>query len=336
MGRTVESLEKRKLKRKKRVAEKRKYLKDTLKKEIEENGRIKKELESIKKGIEKQRMSNIQLVTSVSKSRCGKRRDTLLSGGPAKLTKDVVLVLSENKISEGTFGIVHCGKMLNLNIKCAVKSGKTVNFFDEVHEANALQRLQGSMFFPHLFGILDKSIVMEYIGDDNGTKTVFSARNENFLSQDQWMSICHMLIQAVVFMHTKGMLHNDIKSNNIMLKKSYSGEFIPVVVDMGKVTLRKIPEVYRLSQRQRERYNRKYPHLAYELRNSYGSKTSTATDIYSLGYLYKFISDSDNTFLNYLQNRMLENSFSKRITSPDILRQFASWNKTKKQSTKEK
>ena len=170
---------------------------------------------------------------------------------------------------------------------------------------------------------------MEYIGDDNGTLTVYHARTENLMSQDRWMNIPYNLIQAITFMHTKGMLHNDIKSNNVLLKQSKSDEFIPIVVDMGKVTLRKSPEIYKLTQKQRERYNHKYPHLAYELRNKYGSKTSTATDIYSLGYLYKFVVDKDNEFLNSLQKRMLENCALKRMASPEILRQFKSWYKVK-------
>ena len=44
-------------------------------------------------------------------------------------------------------------------------------------------------------------------------------------------------------------------------------------------------EVNRLNTLQSEKYNKKYHHLAYELRNVFGAKTFFAFDVYSLGYI---------------------------------------------------
>ena len=44
-------------------------------------------------------------------------------------------------------------------------------------------------------------------------------------------------------------------------------------------------EVNRLNTLQSEKYNKKYHHLAYELRNVFGAKTFFASDVYSLGYI---------------------------------------------------
>ena len=42
---------------------------------------------------------------------------------------------------------------------------------------------------------------------------------------------------------------------------------------MGKVILKSQPEVYHLSTSQTEKYDKKNPRLAYELRNAFGAKT---------------------------------------------------------------
>ena len=59
---------------------------------------------------------------------------------------------------------------------------------------------------------------------------------------------------------------------------------------MGKVTLKSESEVYRLSARQTEKYDKKYPHLAYEVRDVFGAKAYFASDVYSLGYIFKYLS----------------------------------------------
>ena len=326
MGRSVKSAIERKLKRKKKVSVRRKNLKEALKINIEKKVEVEKELVAARKEIQviKNRKPEKSVVTSVSRNRCIDKKGCKIPGGTTNLSSDV-LSISKQKISEGTFGIVYMGCITKLNIKCAVKSGKFLHLFDANHEANVLQRLQGSKFFPYLFGIFEKSVVMEYIGNENGNLTIYKARNDNLLLQDRWVKVCHMMVQAIVHMHSNGLLHNDIKSNNILLKQIDAEGFIPIIIDMGKATSRVSPEIYKLTPRQRERYNQKYPHLAFELRNKYGSKTSTATDIYSLGFIFKFVADKENDFLQGLQKYMLENSALKRISSPDILRQFKSW-----------
>ena len=62
-------------------------------------------------------------------------------------------------------------------------------------------------------------------------------------------------------MHMNGLLHNDIKTNNVLMKNIDT----PILVDVGKVTSRYYPEVYKLTESQKLRYNRKYPYLAFEL-----------------------------------------------------------------------
>ena len=76
---------------------------------------------------------------------------------------------------------------------------------------------------------------------------------------------------------------------------------------MGKVTLESNPETYKLSNTQRDRYNKIYPHLAYELSNIYGSKTS-----FSLGYMFKHLYPS-SPIPQMLRSKTLPRDPKKRV-----------------------
>ena len=82
---------------------------------------------------------------------------------------------------------------------------------------------------------------------------------------------------------------------------------------MGKVTLKSNPETCKLSNMQRERYNKIYPHLAYELRNIYGSKASFLSDIFPLGYMFKNLYPS-SPILQILTSKMFVHDPKKRET----------------------
>ena len=51
-----------------------------------------------------------------------------------------------------------------------------------------------------------------------------------------------------------------------------------------KVSLKSNPETYKESKTQRDGYNELYPHLVYDLRNIYGSKTLFWSGVFSFSY----------------------------------------------------
>ena len=104
----------------------------------------------------------------------------------------------------------------------------------------------------------------------------------------EWIRICYQLATAVKCMHLKNFFHKDIKANNVLLKVK-EGNWIGKLTDMGQVTLKSEPEVHRLSASQTKKYNKKYPYLAYELRNIFGAKASSAADVYSLVHIFKYL-----------------------------------------------
>ena len=61
------------------------------------------------------------------------------------------------------------------------------------------------------------------------------------------------------------------------------------LIDFGKTTHVTQPVMYNLDEANRKIYNEKHRYLAHELRNIPHSKQSVATDIYSIGYLIKYV-----------------------------------------------
>lgn len=103
-----------------------------------------------------------------------------------------------------------------------------------------------------------------------------------------WMHLIRGLFNAVRYLHEKvKVLHNGIKSNNVVLDGCSITEAEAVLIDFGKATHQISPKIYH-----KPADTKKYKHLAPELGEVNG-KQSKETDVYSLGYLmrglnYKF------------------------------------------------
>ena len=85
--------------------------------------------------------------------------------------------------------------------------------------------------------------------------TVSIVQKENKLSNTDWNLICFYLASSVKYMRLKNLLHDDLKSNNVLLKLR-NNVWIPKLTDMGKVTLQSNPETYKQSNTQKDLYNK--------------------------------------------------------------------------------
>jgi len=129
----------------------------------------------------------------------------------------------------------------------------------------------------------EAKLIMELILDDNdNVKTIYSARSISELEQHEWTDICKDLSEALFFIHSNGFSRNDIKTNNIILKKNINLRYFTKIIDMGKVTTRSEPHRYRLNERQKLKFNEKYSYLAPEIRNVFDTNTCMYLD----GYLF--------------------------------------------------
>ena len=73
--------------------------------------------------------------------------------------------------------------------------------------------------------------------------TVSSMQKKKKLTSANWSVFCFSLASAVKYIHLKNLLHNDLMSNNVLLKLR-NNVWIPKLAVMGKVTLKSNPETY--------------------------------------------------------------------------------------------
>ena len=323
MGRSKEALERRKLKKRKWKLIQQKKLKNDLKNEKAKNVALNRELDKHKKC----KMKSLSL-TSVTRNNNFVKQPQLLEYLPnhTVLSEEVVNI-NDQVLGEGSFGIVKLGFFKTLDVHCAVKTAKNIkhNLFNAVREARVLAVLQGCKFFPYVYGVINNtSLVMEIltVGSDCNVLTVYKAKTEGIISVGEWLNICHEIALGLKYMHCKSLLHNDLKTNNIVLKPTTLLGYCTKIIDMGMVTKKSEPKIYNLTEQQKIRYNNKYPYLAHELRNVKGSATSFSSDIYSLGYIFNFIADGLENFLMTLRSQMLDESPSKRPNIIQIVRYF--------------
>ena len=201
-------------------------------------------------------------------------------------------------LGKGAFGTVTLCKIIHMNIAVAAKtiSGTLSDVKAEIY---VMQRLAGHPCFPYVYGLhLPGRILMEFIGTINDGNIVPAKPVRNYIGKKElgvslWYTICRHLVDAMMFLHNKDILHNDLHSRNIVLRPK---SMMPVVIDFGKATLATHPLTYNIKPgtKQWDQYNKFHQHLAYELRNMPGSPQTIYSDVFSLGSILKEIGHFEN------------------------------------------
>lgn len=104
------------------------------------------------------------------------------------------------------------------------------------------------------------------------------------------MQILFCVCHGLTTIDTKGYLHNDLKSDNVVLSDclpmSKHAPSLWPVIDFGKARSMKFPKMYKLTETEKTRYLHAYTHLARDLVSGLYPQ-SPATDIYLLGVIIK-------------------------------------------------
>ena len=188
----------------------------------------------------------------------------------------------------GTFGSIAVTRLTFVNDLVAIKR-VSMDFsenVDIVSEVRTMHALNGHPLFPHCFGyVLPNLLVFQLLGRyENGTLTVQTVDKLNDAGNDNLCHISYQIVEGISYLHELGLLHNDIKGNNIIIHKSQVK-----IIDFGKVTLVTNPVIYDLDESERKTYNIKHRYLAHELRNTPRSPQTVLTDTYSVGYVIKYL-----------------------------------------------
>lgn len=203
---------------------------------------------------------------------------------------------SRKIVGEGTFGTVELRfyKSMPVAVKHfnSDKPEKRGDAYIEAHYLGLATRYTQHPSIPFLVGICStknmRALITAFIGK-NLEPISFSTAMSEMMFDDYiwWVSRVKEVASAVKFIHTRNVLHNDIKSNNVMLDYS-NGTWRSVLIDFSqaceKSQASQLKKSVILDLEQRCRLQNKYPFLAREV--LFGIEPfSVESDIYSLGYM---------------------------------------------------
>ena len=148
---------------------------------------------------------------------------------------EVCLTEGEHPIREGTFGV--CFKAHYSHFDVVLKTlKKGSNECLLTHEANMLITCS-TKYTPYLFGI---NLPQGYlIMSSHGTlATVLDKYDDNVHKAASWVQFLLHVAEGVRAIHSKNVVHNDIKADTVLLDAT-NGSYFPIIVDFGKACLSK-------------------------------------------------------------------------------------------------
>ena len=200
-------------------------------------------------------------------------------------------------VGSGTFGTCYPGKFRGIPVvikEYKERSRTSLSFLQRQakHEANVLLQLGDHPGIPLLFGVCLKEmpvcIVMKFHGDGKDSLTVYKAAKEKLINdQKHWNTILIETADSLDHVHRCGYVHNDLKSNNVVLEKREDEKLHPVIIDFGNSVLlskarNPVPKPAHLRAQYKDTY------IAPELVDGSG-KPSIKSDIYALAFLVKTV-----------------------------------------------
>ena len=207
-------------------------------------------------------------------------------------------------IGSGVYGECKIKTYKRLGINVVEKQLKGGDIDMLYREAQYIQMF-AHRCIPHLFGVkLDAkplALVMEFLGEANKSVTIhkllFSHHHKimkSNLCMKDWFFICYDIVDALNFIHNKGYLHCDVKTDNVIIfqKKGY-------LIDFGKVNA--------IASSSAKKYERHYDHIAPEVLD--GNPPTPASDVFSLGKIFVKIGRETET--------LVLNELGSKATSPD-------------------
>ena len=227
-----------------------------------------------------------------------------LTSSPVVLSDDFVVEVKKTKFC-GTFGAISVVRLAELGVMAVCKTISQSTDLDIAAEGRVAHALGGHRFFPYCYGIiLPNRLMLQMLGDyDDGLSVNNFGQIAKLVSKLQLVDLSCQLLEAISFMHQYGLLHNDIKPNNILVHGKDNMKL--KVIDFGKVTLINNPYIYNLNSEQQKTYNKYHSYLAYELRNIPNTGQSVLTDTFSVGYCLKH-TGYDNVDIIYDTGRRMK------------------------------
>lgn len=200
----------------------------------------------------------------------------------------------DDNLSSGRFGTVCLKKFRSTPV--AVKYLGSSSVKEVQREASFLDKCC-HINLPIIFGVntMQKPyfIVAEFYG--NGSFKALTLRE--LLHKDEehiksyvngpeyWLHLSFQITDSICYLHTMGVLHNDIKTDNIVVSVSPVNVITPILIDFSKATLISEGKIKVLTAAEKDRYRKEHMQIAPELIEGTHPQ-SVKSDIYSQGIVF--------------------------------------------------
>ena len=226
------------------------------------------------------------------------RRNDLKELNPVNLK----LTVGSKPIGSGTFGTCFLATYRGIPVvikqyKEAHKDKKSAEKLfklqkEAAHEARIIEKLGDHPGIPLLFGVILQiepiSIVLQFHGQGRESLTVFKAAKEKkVMTESEWKVIFCDVVNALQHIHDCGLVHNDLKSNNVVLEIREGFHPNPIIIDFGKSVLAvKAKKPKAKAKCVRDQYTNSY--IAPELIDG-SCKPCVETDTFALCFMIKTV-----------------------------------------------
>ena len=185
-----------------------------------------------------------------------------------------------------------------------------------------LTKLRGLNCVPELYGIVPAegntgvpSVVEEFIGDENTfrTSTLQAALRRNMLSSAAIFRIALNIAKAITDVHSRGILHCDLKADNIMLMPGFQDQRDPQIkiIDFGRAKNMDDKPKYEHFKPTRQQWALRWStHLDPDVVLG-NMPYNEYSEVYSLGRIFLALAGGQRNYLRYLGEKCTERTLSR-------------------------